>query len=758
MKDSNQVKKLIEKFEDLISKQTELTTEMKNLKIEVEAIRPVELAQMSASLDSEETLSNSPETEHAEISPSAPQADQITAAASKSPKSKNKPQPSLKTVLPKKVEIDLEKFIGENLINKIGILILILGLAIGTKYSIEHDLISPVARIILAYLIGLGLLGVGFKLKRKYTNYSAVLVSGATASLYFITYFAYNFYGLIPQFIAFGLMVMITGFTIFTALSYDKQIIGLLGFVGAYGVPFLLSDGSGNVLILFIYMAIINIGILILAFKKDWKRLYYSAFGLTWLIYLGWYFSTGGTSYHQVLALVFLTIFFLIFYTIFLAYQVLKQTKFRPLDIFMLITNSVIFYGMGYITIYNHSDSNFALSGFTLLNAGLHFGVTRLIKSQNLKPLHNFITGLFLVFITLTIPVQLDGAWVTLGWALEAVILFGIGRLKHNYIYEKLDYALIMVSFVSLLEDCANYDYSQTIFLNLHFSVSLISTAALGFIYFLKTQSRFDSPLKPDNPILRVSNVLLPIILILTSYLTFFMEIWAYWEQAVEIGSGREKVKIVWLISYSLCFLAGLSVLNFRKLRSKTLFSGTFGFSILGFAIFLTTNLILLEELRADDLIGNSSVYLFTRYLALFSLGILLRAFYQHKWQPNLTTENLDKPINYLFHLTILVTASNEVIHWFNMLNSSESYKFGLTILWGAYALLLISLGIRSRKKYLRVAAIALLALTMLKLFLYDLADLGTVAKTIAFIALGLFLLIISFLYNKYRERLSKDF
>ena len=89
-----------------------------------------------------------------------------------------------------KINRNIEKIIGENLISKIGIAILVLGVAIGTKYAIEHELISPLTRIILGYLVGLGLLGFAMKLKKKYDNFSAVLLSGAMAILYFITFAA----------------------------------------------------------------------------------------------------------------------------------------------------------------------------------------------------------------------------------------------------------------------------------------------------------------------------------------------------------------------------------------------------------------------------------------------------------------------------------------------------------------------------------------------------------------------------------------
>jgi uncharacterized membrane protein len=82
----------------------------------------------------------------------------------------------------------------------------------------------------------------------------------------------------------------------------------------------------------------------------------------------------------------------------------------------------------------------------------------------------------------------------------------------------------------------------------------------------------------------------------------------------------------------------------------------------------------------------------------------------------------------------------------------NESYKLGLSIFWGIYALALIILGISQNKKHLRIGAIGLFAATLAKLFFYDIADLGTISKTVVFVSLGILLLIISFLYTKYRH------
>jgi uncharacterized membrane protein len=68
-----------------------------------------------------------------------------------------------------------------------------------------------------------------------------------------------------------------------------------------------------------------------------------------------------------------------------------------------------------------------------------------------------------------------------------------------------------------------------------------------------------------------------------------------------------------------------------------------------------------------------------------------------------------------------------------------------------------VIIGIWKRKKHLRIAAIGLFAITLMKLFFYDLTHLDTIAKTIVFVSLGILLLIISFLYNKYRHLIYSE-
>ena len=707
---------------------------------------------------------------------------------------KQKPIPTKKiTSINKKipkVKIDLEKFIGENLINKIGILITVLGVGIGAKYSIENNLISPLTRIILGYLVGLGLLGFGIKLKKKYENYSAVLVSGAITIMYFITYASYAFYNLIPQSIAFTLMVVFTLFTVIASIKYDKQVIAHIGLVGAYAVPFLLSENSGKIAILFSYMSIINIGILVISFKRNWKPLYYAAFGLTWFIFVSWYETDYAISKHFNLALTFLSIFFIIFYLTILAYKILQKEKFESKNIILILINSFLFYGLGYAILSDHETGKQLLGLFTLANAIIHFIVSVFIYKQKLvdKNFFYLVLGLVLVFITIAIPVQLNGNWVTLLWVGEAALLFWVGRIKNISIYEKLSYPLIFIAFFSLVQDWMflydNYypkDPSTKLLplFNINFLSSLLFILAIGFINYFNSKKEYSKAIISNKTLSNIITFSIPAILIIAVYYSFRIEIANYWNQLyidseVIIKSNKNypshywnsdlrKFKIIWIINYSLLFVSLLAYLNLKKIKNLKLGLVNLGLIILIIIVFLAQGLYTLSELRESYLDQSLSEYyrigsfnIVIRYISFVFVAITLLVTKKYIQQDFIKKE-FKVGFDLLLHISLLWILSSELIHWMDIAKFSQSYKLGLSILWGTYSLFLIAFGIWKNKKLLRISAIALFAITLIKLFFYDISHLNTIAKTIVFVSLGVLLLIISFLYNKYKNIITNE-
>ena len=699
-----------------------------------------------------------------------------------------KPQISAPKINLPKQPSDLEKIIGESWINKIGILIVVIGVAIGAKYSIENELISPLTRIILGYLMGIGLLGFGIKLKPKFEGYSAVLVSGAISIFYFITYFAYSFYDLIPQALAFVMMLIFTAFTVFTAIKYKRVVIAHIGLIGAYAVPFLLSSGSGRVDILFSYMLIINLGILFISIKKDWKSLHYSAFFFTWMIYGSWFADKSFDSNlqgYEALGLGFATAFFLVFYGVSLFNNIISKEKLDKVNIILILLNSFIYYGFGYGIFNGHSILDSYLGLFTLFNAAIHFAVLFFIKSKKLADSTLFYStlGLVFTFITIAIPIQLDGNWVTLMWTAQGTILFWLGKTKKISIYEKISLPILGLAFISFLEDWARYRYAVNLDIHAFWNVNFLTGifAVLGYSSAVYLSRKHPDPeIEKNSPFNTIKPFYLPVLLVLTAYLTFRNEIgyfFDYWYESTslkgkEIGETDEFslynydieiFKNIYLLVYSLIFFGGMALLNFYKFKNKVLGISAIAIGLLVLFAAQTFGVGELGELRYSYINGNSNKYfnvsfnyILIRYPLWSSIAFALWAIFKNA-KTQLENTKFHIFLEVVIHISILNFLSNELVTWMDLAGYQDVFKLGLSILWSVYSLLLVGLGIFQKKKHLRIFALVLFGITLAKLFLYDISNLSTISKTIVLIILGLLLLIISFLYNKFKDKIGDE-
>ncbi len=687
-----------------------------------------------------------------------------------------KPQP----ILPEGIKRDFEKFVGENLLSKIGIIILVIGVGIGAKYSIDHDLISPLARIILGYVAGIVLLFLGMRLKTKYLQYSAVLVSGAIAILYFITYLAFDLYALFPQPVAFAVMLLCTIFGVVAALNYNQQVIALIGLAGAYAVPFLLSNGSGNLTVLFAYMAIINTGLLIIALKKYWKLVYIAAFTITWLIVLHWLFVRYEANLHFSVALVFTSVFFLLFYGIFIAYKLARTEKLNVTDVALLLANSFIYYAVGFYIIHTNLKTENLAGVYTLANAILHFLVCTIIYKRKLadKNLFYLVSGLVLVFLTMAMPVQMDGNWVTLLWAFEATLLFYLAKKRNAKVFEKFSYVLMVVAFISISQDWATYystsrydikPFSFTPVLNIHYLTTLIVAACFFYIYSMQRRQTATTVFLKHPDLNKLVTLLVPGIALLCLYYGTQMEIANYWNLQFDAFENFNRgnrlpvqtepilwLKDIWIINYSLLFVSLLLWVNIRFVKSRT-----FGFvSVIAtglcIAMLLTQGLASLTHYAMDTPAGylpfdTGLAASPLRYYSFACAAIALYACYL-SLKKNLPAIPMRKIYDGVLHISVLAMLSTELIIRLQEITPNQSDKLALSILFGVYALFVIILGIWQHKKHLRIGGIALFGITFIKLFLYDITHLNSISKTIVFVCLGILLLIVSFLYNKYKH------
>ncbi len=683
-----------------------------------------------------------------------------------------------------KPKSNVEEFVGKNLISLIGIIITVIGVAIGAKYAIDRDLISPSTRIILGYLFAFATFGIAVRLKAKYHSFSAVLLSGAMAMMYFLTYFAYSFYNLIPQTAAFAIMLLITAFTVAAAIHYSRQVIAHIGLVGAYAVPFLLSDGSGRAAILFGYMTIVNFGILLVSVKKFWKSLYYTSFIFTWLIFAAWFFDQFNPTEHFTLAFTFLSIFFATFYLTFVSYKLIANEEFSTEIVALILANSFIFYTFGYAILNSNENTRQFLGLFTIANAFIHFLFAFVIYRYKLGGNINLYlpVALILIFLTIAFPVQSRGNWLTLYWTAEALFLFAIGRIKRIAIFETFAFPVMALACASLFFDWVKVFESSAVvtpFLNNLFLTSaffIIAFGAICYVNFRKESAAFVS-----EDLQKIVSFILPAIFLVVLYNTFRTEIGNYFHgelvrTAVQIpprfnydyethleNSSLRYFSFIWQLNYSMLFLTILSFINIRKIKSQVLGFINIGLNAFCIFVFLTVGLYFISELRENYLSQTYAEYfnrgifhLLIRYISYAFAAGLIYANYQYFKQKFLRDVMPEFPFDFVFdigfYLSMLWILSSELLNLMDIFKVADSYKLGLSILWGIYALGLIIIGIYKKKKYLRIGAIALFAITLVKLFFYDIADLDTISKTIVFVSLGVLLLIISFLYNKFKD------
>lgn len=131
-----------------------------------------------------------------------------------------------------KAKINYEKFIGENLFGKIGILVLVVGVGLFVKYAIDKDWINETMRTILGFVAGAVLLFVAERLCEKYRTFSSLLAGGAFAVFYLTVAIAFHYYNLFSQTVAFIILVFVTLMMSILAILYDRRELAVISLVG----------------------------------------------------------------------------------------------------------------------------------------------------------------------------------------------------------------------------------------------------------------------------------------------------------------------------------------------------------------------------------------------------------------------------------------------------------------------------------------------------------------------------------------------
>lgn len=683
---------------------------------------------------------------------------------------------------PIKPKSDVEKFIGENLISKIGILLAIIGIGVGVKYAIDNNLMGPMMRILFGYACSAALLGTGVKLKKKYNNFSAVLFSGGIASAYFTTYFASVLYGFIPREAAFGIMALMTVGVVFAAIWYGREVIAHIGLWGAYAVPVLLGDGSHRVEILYSYMLLINVGMLVISVRQNWKLIFLNAFISSWLIYIFASFTDFNHGSKAQTDLLFATAFFLLFYIFSVIREALKKEKMVDVEIVVVILNAIIYLVIGNILAYRIADNRDHNAIFIFANALIYL-ITSLVfyfrKSSDTMFRTIFVLGT--LSLAAAIPVQFEGIEIILLWSLIILALHLLTRFTKLSFFENISIPIyvfvIMGAFTFWGINIYKVSYSWDLFMRTDFLWSSLFVASIGASYLV--QKNKEQAENPKTGLLYFTGT----IFVLMLYSHFLTEIISYFRmsyiQSIPVLQiVQEKLPyseyvvrdktiihfgIIYSIVYSILFLVGMALLNIYYFKKKTQFLAQqylFGLITL---LALTLGLTVLYKLDTSyiwpynqEYYPPSKTWISLRYVLFASLACMMMA----QWlyiRKGFIGKDYKAVLGLLFHFILLIIISHEMLHWAFIHEIKKVDKYGLSVFWGLYSLFLVGYGIWKNSKSFRISGMVVLGITLIKLFVYDTPNLGMGTKGLLFLALAGVMLLISFLYNKYKNIINSE-
>ena len=126
------------------------------------------------------------------------------------------------------------------------------------------------------------------KAARKYALLANAMDAAAIAILFATFFAAHSLWNLIPATTAFGLLALVTLTAVLLSIRHESLFIAVLGLLGGFSTPILLSTGENRPVPLFAYLLLLNIGLAWVAYRRGWTILSILTLVFTTLYQWGW--------------------------------------------------------------------------------------------------------------------------------------------------------------------------------------------------------------------------------------------------------------------------------------------------------------------------------------------------------------------------------------------------------------------------------------------------------------------------------------
>jgi uncharacterized membrane protein len=608
----------------------------------------------------------------------------------------------------------LEERIGGRGLLYIGVVVLLFGVSFFLKYAFDNAWVNETGRSVLGALGGLGLVVGGLRLSRGGLQaFGQALTGTGFAILYLVVYAALNFYGLIGRPTAFVLMV---ANTVAAAMVADRQRSQALAFIavgGAFLTPALVGGDENAQLTLFTYDALLVLGTLVLSWRHRWLAVNALSYTGTLLTVLAW--STRFYTADQWLrTLLFLTLFCVCFLLVLRATRGLAGWRAHLVRGF-LWTAPILYHVAAVTMTAGHPPAiHVYLIAFTVVGLWLTVDPYRPVIRLLI-----LLGALVPMFGSLTLP---EGR----SWLMPNVIsIIAIATLHLMALVDRVarqETQLRGADFLSLHASGLGlfallYEVLQPQFPEFRGGLAIIVAVAAALL------ARW---LRPRDEVASLNAIGLA--LTLTAV-------------AIGVQFDSEAAIIGWAVEGAAAAWFGLR-------------TSRYPFLIGGFVLWLLSAVQLFESFATTP----------TSFTAIINVRTLATLFvvvsgYIIAWRlspkPRAEVGRLRLGVHVIASALTLRWITAEIQSFWDVRETTpQAYLYEhvmLSLAWGLYGAAVIAIGLRRNFAPLRYIGIVVITFTSLKVFFYDLWELGGIYRIVGFIAFGALLVTVSYLYQKRR-------
>ena len=636
-----------------------------------------------------------------------------------------------------RISIDWEQVLGRNWLAIIGAVALAIGMGFFLRLAFENDWIGERGRVILGIATGVALLGIGEYTQRLYPRWAQAVIGGGIGILYLSIYAAFGFYQLIdplPAFLFLGLVVLLSGLL---ALRYESLVIALMGIFGAFLTPVLLGRDlePEQRFLLLVYILVVDAGILGVSTFRNWR--WFTLIGLlaSYGLFALWLEQIPSSD--LVLAQIGLTGIFLIFAGATTLFHVLWRRVPRPQDMSLMTLNALFYFGNTYGLLWDKYEAWF---GFITLALSLFYGLVGYgaIKRTGAPPqVALFSLATALVFLTVAVPLQLGGGWITVAWAAEGAVLVWVGFLLRSWPTRAFAVGVFAIAALRLLVFDTPVELEGfQLFLNDRFPTFVAAIAAfyVGAYLYWRERARLKEWEQYIYLALAGAASFFTVWVLSAEIISFFdwRELAANRTGAFQSAQDAENNKLLSLTALWALYAFGLLTV---ALGRRSAYLRWAGLGLLSLPVlkllFVDTFAVALNPLTFRLVLN----FYFVTFLLV--LGVVVFAAYLY-WRQR---EQLISGERYVFLALLIVgnvvalwALSVEAVHFFDSRESiafqSQAFQavqdasngrlLSLTALWAVYAFGLLAIAWRRRLRYARWAGLGLLAVAALKLLFVD--------------------------------------